>query len=266
MNVNEDLNFSFDLNDEEVFTFSEDRYLNKKKKNTSSLYKIIIPINKKVDNKKKHIIRIPLCSLNSNNTIIDDQKVNLIKKKLVEIENELSNISLDSDSDKKENEQKEFNNLKSVLFSYEIFSSENKLLIQEKFDLLNFIITNLTKVILLMNKKSKIEKKKKENSILGIYDQIKAAIKLIEQLNVNMNNYFLKIFSLKNTIKEVKHLKNFKNNLNKDTNSFKNFIDKEYKFYKENYLLLTKIKKYIPYLCDKIIINCQNQNDIKEVV
>ena len=78
MQTNEKLNYSFDLNDDEIFTFSEDKYLNKKKKGTNSLKKFLIPINKKDDIKKNLIIRIPLCNLNSNTSIIDNQKVNLI--------------------------------------------------------------------------------------------------------------------------------------------------------------------------------------------
>ena len=95
MQANEKLNYSFDLNDDEIFTFSEDKYLNKKKKNTNSLKKFLIPINKKDDIKKNLIIRIPLCNLNSNTSIIDNQKVNLINEKLTEIENELNNIPFD---------------------------------------------------------------------------------------------------------------------------------------------------------------------------
>ena len=154
MQTNEKLNYSFDLNDDEIFTFSEDKYLNKKKKNTNSLKKFLIPINKKDDIKKNLIIRIPLCNLNSNTSIIDNQKVNLINEKLTEIENELNNIPLDSDSEKKEEKvlsENEFNNHKRVLFKYKVFNFENKLLIKENFDLLSMSITNLSNDLAFAN-------------------------------------------------------------------------------------------------------------------
>jgi len=265
MQTNEKLNYSFDLNDDEIFTFSEDKYLNKKKKNTNSLKKFLIPINKKDDIKKNLIIRIPLCNLNSNTSIIDNQKVNLINEKLTEIENELNNIPLDSDSEKKEEKvlsENEFNNHKRVLFKYKVFNFENKLLIKENFDLLSMSITNLSNGILLLKKNSK--KKITHNKLLlEIKEEIKKVINIIEELNVYMNNYCLNISSLKNSFQEVQKLNKSKNNLNNELNSLYNIIEKESNFCKEKYLLLTKIKKFISYLCNKIIINCENQKKNK---
>ena len=268
MKVNEEPNFSFDLNDEENFTFSEELFLKKKKENKSSLYKYIIPINTKVEIKNKHIIRIPLCNLNSNNKTIDNQKVNLINKKIVEIENELNNILLDSDSEKKiENGVEiEFNNNKSVLFSFETFCSENKLLIQESFDLLDYIIKNLSKELSSINEKQKKKNEKTKNMFIGINEQIKALIKIIEKIKVYLNDYDIQIYSAFKLFSKIKNINKLKNNSKKMYSSLKNNLDKESKFYQDNYLYLTKIKKFISYLCYKIINNSQNQQELNKLV
>ncbi len=268
MKVNEEPNFSFDLKDEENFTFSEELFLKKKKENKSSLYKYIIPINKKVEIKNKHIIRIPLCNLNSNTKTIDNQKVNLINKKIVEIENELNNILLDSDSEKKiENEVEiEFNNNKSVLFSFETFCSENKLLIQESFDLLDYIIKNLSKEFSSINEKQKKKNEKTKNMLIGINEQIKALIKIIEKIKVYLNDYDIQIYSAFKLFSKIKKINKLKNNSKKKYSSLKNNLDKESKFYQDNYLYLTKIKKFISYLCYKIINNSQNQQELNQLV
>ena len=268
MKVNEEPNFSFDLNDEENFTFSEELFLKKKKENKSSLYKYIIPINTKVEIKNKHIIRIPLCNLNSNNKTIDNQKVNLINKKIVEIENELNNILLDSDSEKKiENGVEiEFNNNKSVLFSFETFCSENKLLIQESFDLLDYIIKNLSKELSSINEKQKKKNEKTKNMFIGINEQIKALIKIIEKIKVYLNDYDIQIYSAFKLFSKIKNINKLKNNSKKMYSSLKNNLDKESKFYQDNYLYLTKIKKFISYLCYKIINNSQNQQELNQLV
>ena len=85
-----------DLDDDDTFTFSPDKFLNKKRKNESSqLFKFFISFSK--DNLKKkesHIIRIPLNEKKKKNILIDNEKINFISKKLKEIENELKNIFL----------------------------------------------------------------------------------------------------------------------------------------------------------------------------
>ncbi len=72
-----------DLDDDEILTFSPDKFLKKKRKNESS------PLSK--DNLKKkesHIIRIPLNEKKKKDILIDNEKINFISKKLKEIENE----------------------------------------------------------------------------------------------------------------------------------------------------------------------------------
>jgi hypothetical protein len=144
-----------DLDDEETFTFSPDKFLNKKRKNESSqLFKFLIPLSK--DNLKKkesHIIRIPLNEKKKKDILIDNEKINFISKKLKEIESELKNIFLENENEDEEidlkNNEKDKKENKVII--PDIFNSEVKLIIQEKFDLLNLFITDITKILYSLN-------------------------------------------------------------------------------------------------------------------
>ena len=261
-----------DLDDDDTFTFSPDKFINKKRKNESSqLFKFLIPLSK--DNLKKkesHIIRIPLNEKKKKDILIDNEKINFISKKLKEIENELKNIFLENENEDEEidlkNNEKDKKENKVII--PDIFNSEVKLIIQEKFDLLNLFITDITKILYSLNNYSKNEIEEfnfTEDSIKKIFEKIKKANELIENLNLNMEDYFNKISSLKKSYKEIESFYQTNKFPVSELNYMKIYLDNEYDKYHENFFFYEKIKKIIPYLCNKIIINIQNQKKLKQV-
>ena len=101
---------------------------------------------------------------------------------------------------------------------------------------------------------------------IGINEQIKALIKIIEKIKVYLNDYDIQIYSAFKLFSKIKNINKLKNNSKKMYSSLKNNLDKESKFYQDNYLYLTKIKKFISYLCYKIINNSQNQQELNQLV
>ncbi len=244
--------------DDDTFTFCPKKYIGKKKERNNLLN--FENKNWKNQNSKKHIIRIPLY-LSQNTEFLEKKVINptSIKEKLNKIENELNNILLDNEEED-DLELIEFYDANKKQIP-QVFNSKEKIFLQENFNLLCSLITELTKLIFYINIQDSNDKNEKFY-YEKIIEKIKDTINLIEKINLKMNEFYYKIISFKNIFNRISYFQKNKNYLDKELKILKELLDREFKNYKENCNVFSKLKSIIPYLCNKAIININNQKKL----
>ena len=185
-------------------------------------------------------------------------KVNRTKKEN-EIQKELNNIFYNNNDEELNNE---IHYRKNII--PQIFNSEIKLSLQEDFDNLCFWITDLTKI---SYKNCTDEKLDNKESILEINKKISEILCLLEKLNNALKDYNDKINSLGQIFDQIEQYYNDSNYyfLIRKLQLLRKIYLNESKIYKSNYLIFEKIKKSIPFMCNKLLLNLENKKKLIEI-
>ena len=185
-------------------------------------------------------------------------KVNRTKKEN-EIQKELYNIFYNNNDEELNNE---IHFRKNII--PQIFNSEIKLSLQEDFDNLCFLITHLTKI---SYKNCTDEKLDNNESILEINKKISEILCLLEKLNNALKDYNDKINSLGQIFDQIEQYYNDSNYyfLIRKLQLLRKIYLNESKIYKSNYLIFEKIKKSIPFMCNKLLLNLENKKKLIEI-
>ena len=185
-------------------------------------------------------------------------KVNRTKKEN-EIQKELYNIFYNNNDEELNNE---IHFRKNII--PQIFNSEIKLSLQEDFDNLCFLITDLTKI---SYKNCTDEKLDNKESILEINKKISEILCLLEKLNNALKDYNDKINSLGQIFDQIEQYYNDSNYyfLIRKLQLLRKIYLNESKIYKSNYLIFEKIKKSIPFMCNKLLLNLENKKKLIEI-
>ncbi len=185
-------------------------------------------------------------------------KVNRTKKEN-EIQQELNNIFYNNNDEELNNE---IHYRKNII--PQIFNSEIKLSLQEDFDNLCFLITDLTKI---SYKNCTYEKLDNKESILEINKKISEILCLLEKLNNALKDYNDKINSLGQIFDQIEQYYNDSNYyfLIRKLQLLRKIYLNESKIYKSNYLIFEKIKKSIPFMCNKLLLNLENKKKLIEI-
>ena len=185
-------------------------------------------------------------------------KVNRTKKEN-EIQKELYNIFYNNNDEELNNE---IHYRKNII--PQIFNSEIKLSLQEDFDNLCFLITHLTKI---SYKNCTDEKLDNNESILEINKKISEILCLLEKLNNALKDYNDKINSLGQIFDQIEQYYNDSNYyfLIRKLQLLRKIYLNESKIYKSNYLIFEKIKKSIPFMCNKLLLNLENKKKLIEI-
>ena len=202
-------------------------------------------------------------NLKEDDNVFQRNQKNLFKvnrtKKENEIQNELNNIFYNNNDEELNNE---IHFRKNII--PQIFNSEIKLSLQEDFDNLCFLITDLTKI---SYKNCTDEKLDNNESILEINKKISEILCLLEKLNNALKDYNDKINSLGQIFDQIEQYYNDSNYyfLIRKLQLLRKIYLNESKIYKSNYLIFEKIKKSIPFMCNKLLLNLENKKKLIEI-
>ena len=202
-------------------------------------------------------------NLKEDDNVFQRNQKNLFKvnrtKKENEIQNELNNIFYNNNDEELNNE---IHYRKNII--PQIFNSEIKLSLQEDFDNLCFLITDLTKI---SYKNCTDEKLDNKESILEINKKISEILCLLEKLNNALKDYNDKINSLGQIFDQIEQYYNDSNYyfLIRKLQLLRKIYLNESKIYKSNYLIFEKIKKSIPFMCNKLLLNLENKKKLIEI-
>lgn len=202
-------------------------------------------------------------NLKEDDNVFQRNRKNLFKvnrtKKENEIQNELNNIFYNNNDEELNNE---IHYRKNII--PQIFNSEIKLSLQEDFDNLCFLITDLTKI---SYKNCTDEKLDNKESILEINKKISEILCLLEKLNNALKDYNDKINSLGQIFDQIEQYYNDSNYyfLIRKLQLLRKIYLNESKIYKSNYLIFEKIKKSIPFMCNKLLLNLENKKKLIEI-
>jgi hypothetical protein len=202
-------------------------------------------------------------NLKEDDNVFQRNQKNLFKvnrtKKENEIQNELNNIFYNNNDEELNNE---IHYRKNII--PQIFNSEIKLSLQEDFDNLCFLITDLTKI---SYKNCTDEKLDNKESILEINKKISEILCLLEKLNNALKDYNDKINSLGQIFDQIEQYYNDANYyfLIRKLQLLRKIYLNESKIYKSNYLIFEKIKKSIPFMCNKLLLNLENKKKLIEI-
>ena len=202
-------------------------------------------------------------NLKEDDNVFQRNQKNLFKvnrtKKENEIQKELYNIFYNNNDEELNNE---IHFRKNII--PQIFNSEIKLSLQEDFDNLCFLITDLTKI---SYKNCNDEKLDNKESILEINKKISEILCLLEKLNNALKDYNDKINSLGQIFDQIEQYYNDSNYyfLIRKLQLLRKIYLNESKIYKSNYLIFEKIKKSIPFMCNKLLLNLENKKKLIEI-
>ena len=225
-----------------------------------------------IPNEKKDFFIVKPNTNNQNNIRISEN----------EIEIDLNQKYFDIIKRKREKEiEKEFNRILSFENNFDInklfsekklvpnfFNSKIKINLQENFDKLCFAITEITKLIYKICKKRGLVNIEKEYEYYKIIYQKKEQILFIlEELNKILKEYNKKVFYLGKIFEKYRIY--FKENnftcFSEKLQVMEKIYNLENEIYKSNIKVFEKIKMSIPSLCNKLLLNAENNKKLLEV-
>ena len=268
------------INDSIFFVYKSPKNLLKRKiKRSISINSIIsnslsIKIGENIGqnketNSKNNILHIKHSqNVLSNKNDEKNKTTNIKNLKTIENENLINDIQQELNNIANNSTQEQSNECYKVQYLVpKIFHSEIKINLQEYFDNLCALMTEITKLILKLN-----------NLNYNCFDNIKfyyvqlsqktgEILNLVEKITENLKEYKENIISLGLVFEKFE--KEFEekkfNELLKDLNALKKIYQHEYNIYKENIMIYEKINKAIPYLCNQILINTENKKKLSNI-
>ena len=231
--------------------FFDNSHFNNQSKNNNN-NNLSNSINEKINNTYSDS-KSSCKSMNNNN----------INNKISEIEKELQDINDINSNEEFENS----NNLIEQLIIPKIFETKSKIIFQQNLDSLCSLVTDITFLIYLLNKESKsnfnpINIENYYNMLNNKANQINP---LLEKISIIMKDYNNNILSFEKIIQRLEQV--FMNNYfpMEQFESAKEIFLKEYEIYKENCLIFSKFKNYIPSLFHEALVNTDNQKKLYDI-
>ena len=191
---------------------------------------------------------------------------NNLNIKLTEIEKELQEIN-EINPNEKQAYDNYINSLIEQLIIPKVFHTQSKIIFQQNLDSLCSLITDLTLIIYLINKESKgnFNPINIEYYYKMLTNKAYEINPLLEKININMKDYNDNILSFEKIIQRLEQV--FINNYfpMEQFECAKEIFLKEYEIYKENSIVFSRFKSYIPSLFYEALVNTDNQKKLYEI-
>ena len=200
-------------------------------------------------------------NMNVNN--ISSNNLNL---NITEIEKELQDIN-EINTNEKQAYDNHINSLIEQLIIPKVFHTQSKIIFQQNLDSLCSLITDLTLIIYLINKESKgnFNPINIEYYYKMLTNKAYEINPLLEKISIIMKDYNDNILSFEKIIQRLEQV--FINNYfpMEQFECAKEIFLKEYETYKENSIVFSKFKNYIPSLFYEALVNTDNQKKLYEI-
>ncbi len=209
------------------------------------------------------------CKIDYNldkNKNVNKMTPNNLNINITEIEKELQDIN-EINTNEKQAYDNHINSLIEQLIIPKVFHTQSKIIFQQNLDSLCSLITDLTLIIYLINKESKgnFNPINIEYYYKMLTSKAYEINPLLEKISVNMKDYNDNILSFEKIIQRLEQV--FINNYfpMEQFECAKEIFLKEYETYKENSIVFSKFKNYIPSLFYEALVNTDNQKKLYEI-